>query len=102
QPEIAQLPGRPRRPLQIWPVQIGSRFRPHDAPPETRSNRRRHRRRSQTSSIKVIAARSISIPECADRTADRLRRELAMRDIADLMSAYRECSRNLWNVYFSK
>lgn len=25
-----------------------------------------------------------------------------MRDITELMSAYRECSRNLWNVYFSK
>lgn len=25
-----------------------------------------------------------------------------MRDITDLMNAYRECSRNLWNVYFSK
>jgi hypothetical protein len=24
-----------------------------------------------------------------------------MRDITDLMNAYRECSRNLWNVYFS-
>jgi hypothetical protein len=26
---------------------------------------------------------------------------MAMRDITDLMNAYRECSRNLWNVYFS-
>src|SRR5207249_1928488 len=26
----------------------------------------------------------------------------AMRDITELMNAYRECSRNLWNVYFSK
>ena len=25
-----------------------------------------------------------------------------MRDITELMSAYRECSRNVWNVYFSK
>jgi hypothetical protein len=25
-----------------------------------------------------------------------------MRDITELMDAYRECSRNLWNVYFSK
>jgi hypothetical protein len=25
-----------------------------------------------------------------------------MRDITELMSAYRECSRNLWNVYFSR
>jgi hypothetical protein len=24
-----------------------------------------------------------------------------MRDITELMNAYRECSRNLWNVYFS-
>src|ERR1700722_17233025 len=24
-----------------------------------------------------------------------------MRDITDLMNAYRECSRNLWNVYLS-
>lgn len=24
-----------------------------------------------------------------------------MRDITELMDAYRECSRNLWNVYFS-
>ncbi|MGC1485969.1 MAG: hypothetical protein WA789_19435 [Candidatus Acidiferrum sp.] len=27
---------------------------------------------------------------------------MAMRDITELMSTYRECSRNLWNVYFSK
>jgi len=27
---------------------------------------------------------------------------MAMRDITELMSAYRECSRNLWNVYFSR
>jgi hypothetical protein len=27
---------------------------------------------------------------------------MTMRDITDLMNAYRECSRNLWNVYFSK
>ena len=27
---------------------------------------------------------------------------MAMRDITDLMNAYRECSRNMWNVYFSK
>ena len=27
---------------------------------------------------------------------------IAMRDITELMNAYRECSRNLWNVYFSK
>jgi hypothetical protein len=27
---------------------------------------------------------------------------VAMRDITELMNAYRECSRNLWNVYFSK
>jgi hypothetical protein len=26
----------------------------------------------------------------------------AMRDITGLMNSYRECSRNLWNVYFSK
>src|SRR5208282_6369816 len=26
----------------------------------------------------------------------------AMRDITELMNAYRECSRNLWNVYFSR
>lgn len=25
-----------------------------------------------------------------------------MRDITQLMNAYRECSRNLWNVYFAK
>jgi hypothetical protein len=25
-----------------------------------------------------------------------------MRDITELMNAYRECSRNLWNVYFSQ
>jgi hypothetical protein len=25
-----------------------------------------------------------------------------MRDITELMNAYRECSRNLWNVYFAK
>jgi hypothetical protein len=25
-----------------------------------------------------------------------------MRDITELMNAYRECSRNLWNVYFSE
>ncbi len=25
-----------------------------------------------------------------------------MRDITDLMSTYRECARNLWNVYFSR
>ncbi len=25
-----------------------------------------------------------------------------MEDITDLMNAYRECSRNLWNVYFSR
>ena len=27
---------------------------------------------------------------------------MAMRDITELMNAYRECSRNLWNVYFAK
>lgn len=27
---------------------------------------------------------------------------MAVRDITRLMDAYRECSRNLWNVYFSK
>jgi hypothetical protein len=27
---------------------------------------------------------------------------IAMRDITELMTTYRECSRNLWNVYFSK
>lgn len=27
---------------------------------------------------------------------------MAMRDITELMNAYRECSRSLWNVYFSK
>src|SRR5207302_8165545 len=33
----------------------------------------------------------------------RLRRHsMAMRDITELMNTYRECSRNLWNVYFSK
>ncbi len=26
---------------------------------------------------------------------------MAMRDITELMNTYRECSRNLWNVYFS-
>jgi hypothetical protein len=26
---------------------------------------------------------------------------MAMKDITELMSTYRECSRNLWNVYFS-
>lgn len=26
---------------------------------------------------------------------------MAMRDITQLMNPYRECSRNLWNVYFS-
>ena len=25
-----------------------------------------------------------------------------MRDITELMNNYRECSRNLWNVYFSR
>ena len=25
-----------------------------------------------------------------------------MRDITELMNAYRECSRNLWNIYFSR
>ncbi len=27
---------------------------------------------------------------------------MAVRDITRLMTAYRECSRNLWNVYFSE
>jgi hypothetical protein len=27
---------------------------------------------------------------------------MAMRDVTDLMNAYRECSRSLWNVYFSR
>jgi hypothetical protein len=27
---------------------------------------------------------------------------MAMRDVTELMNVYRECSRNLWNVYFSK
>ena len=27
---------------------------------------------------------------------------MAMRDVTDLMNTYRECSRNLWNVYFSR
>jgi len=27
---------------------------------------------------------------------------MAMRDVTNLMNAYRECSRNLWNVYFAK
>lgn len=27
---------------------------------------------------------------------------MAIRDITELMSEYRECSRNLWNVYFAK
>jgi hypothetical protein len=27
---------------------------------------------------------------------------MAMRDITELMNSYRECSRNLWNVYFAK
>src|SRR3981189_3090988 len=30
------------------------------------------------------------------------RSPMAMRDITELMNTYRECSRNLWNVYFSK
>lgn len=30
------------------------------------------------------------------------RSAMAMRDITDLMNAYRECSRNLWNIYFAK
>jgi hypothetical protein len=29
------------------------------------------------------------------------RSPLAMRDITELMNAYRECSRNMWNVYFA-
>jgi len=27
---------------------------------------------------------------------------MAMRNITELMNTYRECSRNLWNVYFSR
>jgi len=27
---------------------------------------------------------------------------MAVRDITELMNTYRECSRNLWNVYFSR
>ena len=27
---------------------------------------------------------------------------MVMRNITELMNAYRECSRNLWNVYFAK
>jgi hypothetical protein len=27
---------------------------------------------------------------------------MAMRDITELMNTYRECSRNLWNIYFSR
>jgi hypothetical protein len=27
---------------------------------------------------------------------------MAMRDVTELMNSYRECSRNLWNVYFGK
>src|SRR5258708_24665350 len=27
---------------------------------------------------------------------------MAMKDITELMNTYRECSRNLWNVYFSR
>ena len=27
---------------------------------------------------------------------------MTMRDITELMNVYRECSRNLWNVYFAK
>jgi len=27
---------------------------------------------------------------------------MAMRDITELMNTYRECSRSLWNVYFSR
>lgn len=30
------------------------------------------------------------------------RSAMAMRDITELMDAYRECSRHLWNVYFAK
>lgn len=30
------------------------------------------------------------------------RTDMTMRDITELMNAYRECSRNLWNVYFSR
>src|SRR6266581_4643940 len=30
------------------------------------------------------------------------RHRMALRDITELMNAYRECSRNLWNVYFSR
>ena len=33
---------------------------------------------------------------------DSRRPNVAMRDITELMNAYRECSRNLWNIYFSK
>jgi hypothetical protein len=33
---------------------------------------------------------------------ESMRFTTAMRDITELMSAYRECSRNLWNVYSSK
>ncbi len=27
---------------------------------------------------------------------------MAMKDITELMNSYRECSRNLWNIYFSQ
>jgi hypothetical protein len=33
---------------------------------------------------------------------DSGRSTMAMRDITEMMNIYRECSRNLWNVYFSK
>src|SRR5207244_13401488 len=33
---------------------------------------------------------------------DSRRHAMAMRDITELMNTYRECSRSLWNVYFSR
>jgi hypothetical protein len=35
-------------------------------------------------------------------TLDAFGADMAMRNINDLMNTYRECSRNLWNVYFSR
>src|SRR5207245_11467220 len=35
-------------------------------------------------------------------TMDSRRSTMAMRDVTELMNAYRECSRNLWNIYFSR
>src|SRR5437588_4757579 len=41
-------------------------------------------------------------PATRRHTLDSRRHAMAMRDITELMNAYRECSRNLWNVYFSR